>query len=618
MSDQHVRDRLAFALVAAVFLFLSEALRAFFGVLFAGFYDALFPAFNPIALLVALIPLLALLAPVLPMLRLVDRDQLVAFAAGAAALARIGLCFPALAPRAVFSALVLACCAAFIVAATGSLSRRIYAAGAATGLVLDQVLRLSGRSYDLTLRPQWLPAQLAIAVVVIMIALAFRRTPELDDETDHEERLERRAGGLRLRGAISIGCILFLESTVIGMPEVVARLTGVAYDLVGFMLVLAGAAAVAVMLGTPGPAGRQRSAAIGFAGLAAVAAVTPFAVRGWPAVLIVAAAHFALLVLIYRALAPAGGRRGGWVVAVGLGALVLFQLLYGFTFFYSFTIPAFQGRAPVVLAAAGLLLFIGLFLTPRPNASRPRSRRRLPLVAAGVVLLVLALRLGWREEPAPILPTAASTFRIATYNVHYGFNMEWRYDPEAIARALEASAADVIVLQEVTAGVPSAYGTDLALWLGRRLRMQSIFAPTINGLLGDAFLTRLPILAFDSQPLPPDTADRKQLGRLTVRAGSAAVTVFGTHLSVRDAERRVQIAAALPLMGQIAPAVLAGDLNDTPDSIVLARLMAGGFRSAFDVLGQPHMPTAPSRSPRETIDYILVRELQVETAEVLT
>src|SRR6185436_6504317 len=117
------------------------------------------------------------------------------------------------------------------------------------------------------------------------------------------------------------------------------------------------------------------------------------------------------------------------------------------------------------------------------------------------------------------------TLRVATYNVHYGFNGEWRYDPEAIARVLESSGADVIVLQEVPVGLPAAYGTDLALWLGRRLRMRSIFAPTINGLLGDAFLTRLPVSAFDSEMLPPDTTDRKQLGRLTVRAEQRVITV---------------------------------------------------------------------------------------------
>ena len=613
-----MRDRLAFALSAAIFLFLSEALRALLGALFAGLNQALFPVFNPVALAIALLPLLALLAPLLPLVRWLDRDRVVAYTAAAAAILRVGLCLPGLAPRAIFSALVIACCALFIVAATGSFGRRIYAAGAVTGLVLDLMLRVAGRSYDLSLRPQWWPAQLAIAALVLMVATSFRSTPEPEDETDQEERLERRTGGLRLRGALSLGCILFMLSTTLGMPEVAARLTGLRYDQTGLMMLAAGAAAIAVLLAIPGPPGRHRPAAVALSGVGTLGTIAPYHIDGWIGALWVVAGYFALLVLVYRALAPAGGRRGGWVISAGLGLLVIFQLLYGFTFFYAFTIGALRERAAQVLAVAGILLIVGLVITPRPSPSRPRARRTLPLAAAGVSLLLLGLSLQWRAEPGAIVPTAAGTLRVVTYNVHYGFSERWRYDPEALARALESTAADVIVLQEVSAGVPGAYGTDLALWLGRRLRMQNIFAPSINRLLGDAFLTRLPIISFDSALLPPDSSDRKQLGRLTVQAGRSPVTIFGTHLSVIESERQVQIAAALSLAGRTTPAVFAGDLNDSPGSAIFARLEAAGFQSVFDLLGRPHLATAPAIQPRESIDHILVRGMHVEHAGVFT
>ncbi len=612
-----MRERLAFALSATSFLFLLEALRALFGVLFAGFYEGLFPEFNLAGMLYVVTPLTGLLVAALPLARWLERDRLLAFAAIGAAILRIGLCLPALPFRAIFSATVLACCAVFIVAATGSFSRRINAAGAATGIVLDQVLRLFGRSYDLTMRPQWLPAQLVIAAIVIAVAFAFTATSEVDDDTDQEERLERRTGGLRLRGAISIGCILFLETTVVGMPEVAARITRVPYEAMGMLLVLSGAAAVGVLLTAPGPAGRHRPAAVGLAGIGTLAAIVPLGFGGWPAALLVAVGHFGLLVLLYRALAPAGGRRGAWVISVGLGVLVLFHALYGMTFFYAFTWNGFRDRETIIFATAGVLLIAALALMPRPNPSIPRGRRRLPLIATAVVLLALALRLGWNDEPHPILPRNIATFRLVTYNVHYGFNGDWRYDPEAIARVLESSGADVIVLQEVPLGLPAAYGTDLALWLGRRLRMQSIFAPSINGLLGDAFLTRLPVTSFDSEMLPPDTADRKQLGRLAVHAGRGAVSIFGTHFGVDENDRRVQAAATIGLIGHTTPAVLAGDLNDLPASATIRRIQAAGFIDVFELLGQPHPPTVPARNPRNAIDYIFVRGLNVEAAEVL-
>ena len=422
---------------------------------------------------------------------------------------------------------------------------------------------------------------------------------------------------MRLRGAISIGCILFLETSVVGMPEVAARITRVPYDLMGLLLVFAGVAAVGVLLTSVGPAGRHRPAAVGLAGVGMLAAIVPLGFSGWPAALLIGIGHFALLTLLFRALSPAGGRRGGWVITVGLGLLVLLQTLYGMTFFYAFTLNSFRDRETIIIAAAGIILIGALVLTPRPNPSEPRNRRRLPILAGAVVLLVLSLRLNWKAGPLPIVPSTATTFRVATYNVHYGFNGEWRYDPEHIARVLEASGADVIVLQEVPVGLPAAYGTDLALWLGRRLRMHSQFAPSINGLLGDAFLTRLPVSSFETRMLPPDTADRKQLGRLTVRAGRAAVTIFGTHLGVAETDRRVQSAAVVGLVGDVTPAVLAGDFNEPPVGPAINRLRAAGFLSVFELLSMSHPGTVPAGRPKAGIDYIFVRGLRPEAAEVI-
>src|SRR5262245_6678662 len=121
------------------------------------------------------------------------------------------------------------------------------------------------------------------------------------------------------------------------MPEVVARTSRMPYAAAGLILTLAGGDAIVVLLATVGPAGRHRPAAVALAGLASLAALKPPELDGWPALLLLAGGHFAALVLIYRALAPAGGRRSGWVISAGLGLLIVLQMLYAFTFFYAFT-----------------------------------------------------------------------------------------------------------------------------------------------------------------------------------------------------------------------------------------------------------------------------------------
>src|SRR5690606_34520814 len=189
----------------------------------------------------------------------------------------------------------------------------------------------------------------------------------------------------------------------------------------------------------------------------------------------------------------------------------------------------------------------------------------------------------------------ALEFRVATYNVHYGFGEDWRYAPEAMADAIAESGADVVALQEVSVGLASAYGTDLARWLGRRLGMRVRFAPTVNGTLGDAVLSRLPVVAFRSVPLPPDDADRKQVAVAEIAVGPDTVRFLATHFGLTPEEQAVQTTGVLEAAGT-GPSILAGDLNAGPDSDVARRLREAGFRDAFELAGPP--PPATRAAPR--------------------
>lgn len=615
--------RRSFAPTVLVLLFFLEGQRVFFSSLFALVYEALFPVVRPLGLAGAVLPLAALAAPLLPVSWWLGRRGAVAAAVALAAAARVALSVPAFPARLLASTLIVAGGAIFIVAAVGYLDRRSLAAGAVGAVVLDQLLRLAGWSYDLTLQPRWLPVQVAVSALAVVVLTGWLRAPAEADET-RDPGLERRAGGLRLRGAVALGVILFFETNVLALPAVAARWTGVAYPAMAVLLVAAGTGAMVLVLGAREPVGRHRPAAVVLAALATAAAVVPWVADGWGPALLIAAGHAAALLLLGRALTPAGGRRGGWTAVVGFAVFVALTILYALTFFSAFTLPALQGGAPWVLLVGGLVLGTAVLLIPRPGASPPPAHgpSLLGLAAAGTV--AAAALLAWDgarvAAPGQLGPEAAAgggTIRVATYNAHYGFDEGWRYNPEEIARVLEASGADVAVLQEVPAGLAAAYGTDLALWLGRRLGMRAHFAPSINGLLGDAVLTRLPAQGFAAALLPAVAGDRKQVARLDVLAGGDTLHIFGTHLGLTPAEQEAQTAAALAWIGA-GRAVLAGDLNAGPGSHVARRLEAAGFRDAFDLAGAPSAPTAPARAPRERIDWIWIRGYVAVGARVLS
>jgi endonuclease/exonuclease/phosphatase family metal-dependent hydrolase len=462
---------------------------------------------------------------------------------------------------------------------------------------------------------------------VMMLLAMWTRVPRTERR---EVRLERRAGGLRLRSAVAFGLIFFLETNALAMPELLARLAHDDYFAAGVMLCLGSVIATLLLLTAWGPVGRHRRAAALLGAAATLGILVAWKFSGWGVAIFFAGGHTAALLLLGRSLVPAGGRRGGWTVSSGFLVLLAFEALYAGTFFFAFTFSSLEGLAPWLFGAAGVLLEITLVLIPRPNRSAPLLRRRLALLygMTATILAASAVAVLRASEPGPVSRTSAAphtdpgVLRVATYNVHGGFSEDWRYDPESIARAIERTNSDVVALQELPAGVPFAYGTDLTLWLGHRLKMRADFAPAVNQLLGDALLSRVPVQRVRSLSLRVDAAalnravDPKVMIAEDVLFGGQSLTVYGARLDGDPQVQRIQmdrISSAI----EPGPAVFTGDLKADDLSPAGAALRAAGFVDAFESAGRPPSPTVPERVPTQRADWIWVRGLRARSADVL-
>jgi endonuclease/exonuclease/phosphatase family metal-dependent hydrolase len=613
-----MRGSLTFALSALALFFLVQGLGALFVVFFAVAYDAVFPRPSALAALLVLPPIACLLTPWLPFSLWIERPKALALGATGAAAGRVLLCWPAFAIQYVGAILTVAAGALFLAKAVGYLDRHKVAAALALAFVLDALLRVAGGGYSSALRAGWLPVQLALSAATVLLLAVWLRDPAPEEEGGDARTLERRQGGLRLRGALSLAVLLFFELNLLSRPEVAARWTGVSYRAAATALIAAGAAALVLLLTRP-PLARHRPRTLVLVALATLGAafadIAPLGAAGRLTLFVLA--HASALVLFGRAVQPASGRRRGWTLAAGLSVLLVLNVLLGFTFFYAFTAPIMQGGLRPLVLTAGVLLAAMLALIPRPLKESSLGRHVLAVPAAVAFALV-----AWLVTPTapPAAAPVGDTVTVATWNVHYGFDEHWRYDPERIARTIEESGAHVVALQEVPAGMLTAHGTDLARWLGDRLGMRALFAPAINGVLGDAVLTRLPVADFAVIPLPPARADRKTAARtrLVVR-GTAEVdtlTVLTTHFGLEPDEQAVQVAAALARLAGIERAVFMGDLNAGEDSGVARALRAAGFRDAFELAGARARPTAPASRPAARIDWIWLRGLDAASALV--
>ena len=253
---------------------------------------------------------------------------------------------------------------------------------------------------------------------------------------------------------------------------------------------------------------------------------------------------------------------------------------------------------------------MGRSWTLRPSAA-PRGRV-WPSLAAGAAVWLLAT--AWAVGPRPALAPAADTLRIATYNIHYGFNTQWNLSLEEQAQAIARSGADVVVMQEVDTGRLTSFGIDNALWLARRLGMETVYLPTVEKTTGIALLTRLKLVESGGQLLPSEE-EPTGIVRGTVLLAGAPLPVHGVWLGLREEERARQLATALDFVGN-GRAVLGGDMNAEPDSPVYAGMLQAGFQDPFVVGGFRPLPTDPAVNPHKRIDYVWIRGLKPVEAQV--
>ncbi|MEH1102736.1 endonuclease/exonuclease/phosphatase family protein [Micromonospora sp. CPCC 205561] len=264
-------------------------------------------------------------------------------------------------------------------------------------------------------------------------------------------------------------------------------------------------------------------------------------------------------------------------------------------------------NAWVPVAVAALVAAVALATRPVPGPPRPP----LPPVwtAAGAAALTLLAAVASDELlSATNRDGPPERVRVAAYNVRMGFGMDGRFDPDALARAV--AGADVVALSEVDRGWLLNGGHDTLDLLAERLDMPYVFAPAADPLWGDAVLSRWPLDAARTRPLPAVGAPTgaQALGVTIDFSGGVRLAVVATHLQPPPgAGPVVQARAVADFAVRYAagrPLVVAGDLNTEPGDAAFAEFTRAGLVDAL-AAARP-LATSPADAPRQQIDHVFV------------
>jgi endonuclease/exonuclease/phosphatase family metal-dependent hydrolase len=575
----------------AVLLFLVQAVRVLFSVLFGLIYDAIFDetlAFSTLGVIMLFV-IVAFLAP-LAAPRRNRRVQLFATAL-VAALARIFLTINSPTVR-LWSSILIVGAAGIYAAALLRERPHLFSTGFLLAFAADQFLRAAGDTFDVGLRGWWLPVQVALSLATGVAAwLVFSRSQAEKPSVE---------GSIGLAGGLALGALLFLETSLLGFPNVLARWSGVDYAIVAPLLMAVTLLTVVslqrggilflflILVGLA--AGRMVGGVVGLAGMLL--------------------AQFLLLLRPFGLAEPRRRDRTGLALALGMALFLMLNFALAFTFTYPYTIPAFRGMGLVIFLVAAVIAYLPGLLPPAlPRDLKSATWHRLSIALAALLTVIFA----W---PPAFTPKETGPIRVGTYNMHYGYNTPWQLSLEEQARTIEASGADIVMLQEVDAGRITSYGVDDALWLARRLGMQQVYGPALEGLSGIALLTRFPIIEADTQHLTSHL-EQTAIVHARVQVGDRPLDAYGVWLGLEPEERARQLDDALAIIGGASPAVLGGDFNAAPDSPTYTRVHAAGFDDPFVAGGFDPALTSPAIEPAGRIDFVWSRGLEAREAQVL-
>lgn len=189
--------------------------------------------------------------------------------------------------------------------------------------------------------------------------------------------------------------------------------------------------------------------------------------------------------------------------------------------------------------------------------------------------------------------------RVATFNVRHCRGTDGVVDIDRTARAIVATGAGFIALQEIDRGRARSGDVDQPARIAQLTGLQVRFWPTLGGTKGEYGLAVASAQDLEAKFRPlPTHGEEEPRGAIVARW--KGISLVAVHLAKEMPARRLQLAAVAELAAGVpAPVVIVGDLNAGRRE--LGPLVRAGFDRG------PRLATRPWRRLRQ-IDYVLPGE----------
>lgn len=191
--------------------------------------------------------------------------------------------------------------------------------------------------------------------------------------------------------------------------------------------------------------------------------------------------------------------------------------------------------------------------------------------------------------------------RVMSYNIRNAKGLDDATNYRRIADILQISKADVIALQELDSVTYRSKQVDVLQMLSDLTGMFAVYAPAIDyngGKYGVGILSNVKPLSFRYVSLPG-----REEKRVLLLVEFERYVFLCTHLSLTEEDRLNTVSIINRETAALKkPVLLAGDLNDLPNSSFIQSL-----QQQWKLLSSEAF-TFPADRPDRCIDYILMRK----------
>ena len=500
-----------------------------------------------------------------------------------------------------------------------------------SGLAADQIVRAAGNTLDISWTAAWSGPQLLLSALAIAatLLLARRFRESILAEVTAQQGL------VTAQGAAGIGALLFLQLTLLSLPNGIAARSAVSLQWLTPALV---GATLLPLLPPCRNLGRVLLQAFygGLRGwlwlaLTALLLIVGLRLEGIAAAMALVLLQFAISLTwswLQRPLEEGDRDFNGIALS---GALLVTALLLAIDFFtvaspLSAALFAPNGEdldlaSRMLLGVRGLgwaILLLALILTALPmTRSRLRTAwaRESPdvgLVPFTLLFVAVVAAIAFiRPQPEADVP-GGSTFRIASWNLEADAMASDEVSLESVAQSIAASGADFVLLQNVDAGRSASFWVDQAWWLARRLGMQHGWFPTADGVNGLAVLARAGLLETSGR-LAVGDGQQGGLQRAVVDFAGDRLTLYNYWPGQTPRSLEIQLGAMNSLIGSLHAQgepdllVLAASFDGVPEDALLLPLRAANFMDPFAIHGSESAWTYMSDGEALRPDYLWFR-----------